>query len=190
PSIKIELKQQIMDQHPGFHFYGESEQPDSVSRGGFMVTPSAYNEKQKALKHLHEVEVPANSKEISEAIQHGDLSENAEYKAAKERQDLLNSNAARMKEDLDKATIVRPDDVDTKSVSFGNKVTLRSADDTVEEYVLLGPWESNPEEGVISYLSPLGRELLNSKMGDKLEFSINERKYQYSVEGIEKADFS
>ncbi|MFW5738672.1 MAG: GreA/GreB family elongation factor, partial [Spirochaetota bacterium] len=73
---------------------------------------------------------------------------------------------------------------------FGNKVTLRSADDTVEEYVLLGPWESNPEEGVISYLSPLGRELLNSKMGDKLEFSINERKYQYSVEGIEKADFS
>lgn len=190
PSIKIELKQQIMDKHPGFHFYGESEQPDSVSRGGFMVTPSAYNEKQKALKHLHEVEVPANSKEISEAIQHGDLSENAEYKAAKERQDLLNSNAARMKEDLDKATIVRPDEVDTKSVSFGNKVTLRSADDTVEEYVLLGPWESDPEEGVISYLSPLGRELLNSKMGDKLEFSINERKYQYSVEGIEKADFS
>lgn len=190
PSIKIELKQKIMDRHPDFHFYGESEQPDSVSRGGFMVTPSAYNEKQKALKHLHEIEVPQNSKEISEATQHGDLSENAEYKAAKERQELLNANAARMKEDLDKATIVRPDEVDTKSVSFGNRVRLRNEDDSVEEYVLLGPWESNPEEGVISYLSPLGRELQNSKVGDRLEFSINERKYQYSVEGIEKADFS
>ncbi|HKJ85820.1 MAG TPA: transcription elongation factor GreA [Spirochaetia bacterium] len=189
PSIKIELKQQIMNEHPGFHFYGESDQPDSVSRGGFMVTPSAYNEKQKALKHLHEVEVPQNSKEIGEAIAHGDLKENAEYKAAKERQDLLNTNAARMKEELDKATIVRPDEIDTKSVSFGTKVRLKG-DEKQEEFVLLGPWESDPENGVISYLSPLGRELLNCKVGDKLEFTINERKYNYEVEGIQAAEFS
>ena len=190
PSIKIELKQKIMDEHPGIRFYGESIQPDSVSRGGFMVTPHSYNEKQKALKHLHEVEVPQNSKEISEALAHGDLRENAEYKAAKERQDLLNTTAARMKEDLEKATIVRPSDVDPTSVSFGTRVTLRDAADEVEEYVLLGPWESNPENGVISYLSPLGRELLNAKVGDTLEFTINERDHVYRVEQVEQAPFS
>ena len=190
PSIKIELKQQIMDEHPGFHFYGESAQPDTVSRGGFMVTPSAYNEKQKALKHLHEVEVPQNSKEISEALSHGDLRENAEYKAAKERQDLLNTTAARMKEDLERATIVRPNEVDASSVSFGTKVTLRDGDGGIEEFVILGPWESNPQEGVISYLSPLGRELLNSEVGDTLEFVINERKHRYTVEDVAPAEFS
>ncbi len=190
PSIKIELKQKIMDDHPGFHFYGESAQPDSVSRGGFMVTPHSYNEKQKALKHLHEVEVPQNSREISEALAHGDLRENAEYKAAKERQDMLNTNAARMKEDLEKATIVRPSDVDPSSVSFGTRVSLRDASDSVEEYVLLGPWESDPENGVISYLSPLGRELLNAKVGDTLEFTINEREHVYEVEQVAPAEFS
>ncbi|MFW5684823.1 MAG: transcription elongation factor GreA, partial [Spirochaetota bacterium] len=190
PSIKIELKQQIMDQHPGFHFYGEKGRPDTVSRGGFMVTASAYNEKQRALKHLHEVEVPHNSKEISEALQHGDLRENAEYKAAKERQDMLNASAARMKEELDKATIIRPDDVDTDAVSFGTRVSLRDDAGKTEEYVLLGPWESNPEQGVISYLSPLGRELLNTKVGEDLSFTINEREYHYTVESIQKAEFN
>ncbi len=189
PSIKIELKQKIMDAHPGFRFYGEGEQPDTVSRGGFMVTSDSYDEKTKALKHLHEVEVPQNSKEISEALSHGDLRENAEYKAAKERQEILNANAARMKEELDKATIVRPSDVDSGSVSFGTKVTLATPANGNEEFVLLGPWESNPENGVISYLSPLGRELLNSKVGDALSFTINEREYQYEVTDIQQAEF-
>ena len=189
PSIKIKLKQQIMDRRPGFRFYGETDQPDTVSRGGFKVTSASYDEKQRALRHLHEVEVPHNSREISEAIQHGDLRENAEYKAAKERQDMLNASAARMKDELDKATIIRPNDVDPKSVSFGTKVVLRTDDGEVEEYVLLGPWESRPEQGIISYLSPLGHELLNAKSGQQLEFTINERKYRYNVESIAVADF-
>ena len=189
PSIKIELKQKIMDAHPGFRFYGEGEQPDSVSRGGFMVTSDSYDEKQKALKHLHEVEVPENSKEISEALSHGDLRENAEYKAAKERQEILNANAARMKEELDKATIIRPTEVDTGAVAFGTRVLLETPSDGTEQFVLLGPWESNPEDGVISYLSPLGRELLNAKVGDALEFIINEREYKYEVKTIDRAEF-
>jgi transcription elongation factor GreA len=189
PSIKIELKQKILDAHPGFRFYGQSDQADTVSRGGFMVTRKSYDEKQKALKHLHEVEVPQNSKEISEALAHGDLRENAEYKAAKEKQDILNANAARMKDELDKATIVNPTDVTTKSVAFGTKVVLGTAKNGTEEFVILGPWESDPENGVISYLSPLGHELLNSKEGDELTFTINEREYNYKVKKISAADF-
>jgi transcription elongation factor GreA len=190
PSIKIELKQQIMDQHPGFRFYGEGEAPEAVSRGGFMVTSDAYEEKQKSLRHLLEVEVPKNSKEIGEAAALGDLRENAEYKAAKERQEMLNTTAARLQDELDKATIVRKSDVDSKSVSFGTKVTLKNGDGDSDQFVVLGPWESDPNNAVISYLSPLGHELLNSKVGEKLEFTINERQYSYEVENIEVADIT
>ncbi|TFH04364.1 MAG: transcription elongation factor GreA, partial [Spirochaetales bacterium] len=187
PSIKIELKQQIMDQHPGFHFYGEQER-ETISRGGFMVTRSAYDGKQKALKHLHEVEVPQNSKEIAEALAHGDLRENAEYKAAKEKQDILNATAARMKDDLDRATIVKPDEVDPRTVSFGTQVTLDEPAGKTEIFILLGPWESEPEKGIISYLSPLGSELLNAKVGEHLEFTINERHYTFDVKDISIAE--
>ena len=188
PSIKIELKQKIMDKHPGFTFYGEAAR-QTVSRGGFMVSRSVYDEKQKALKQLHDVEVPRNSKEISEALAHGDLRENAEYKAAKERQDMLNASAARMKDELDKAQIIRPDDVDPSSIGFGTKVRLKARDGSEETYVLLGPWESDPENGIISYLSPLGGELLNKKPGDHVEFVINERDHAYDVEDITVAEF-
>jgi len=188
PSIVIELKQEILNRYPNFKFYGESEK-EIVSRG-FIVTPAAYDEKQKALQHLHEVEVPENSKEISEALSHGDLRENAEYKAAKERQDMLNNTAARLKEEIERAQIMRKSDVDTSSISFGTRVKLYNKDaDKPEEFTVLGPWESNPDDSVISYLSPLGNELYNHKEGEDLQFSINDRKYNYRVDKIEVADF-
>ncbi|TVQ39838.1 MAG: transcription elongation factor GreA [Spirochaetaceae bacterium] len=188
PSLVLELKQCILDRFPDFKFYGEQEK-ETVSRG-FIVTGTSYEEKQKLLKRIHDVEVPANSKEISEALSHGDLRENAEYKAAKERQDQLNSQAARLTEELDRAQIVRKTDVDPSTVTFGSTVTLSNLlDGTSEHYTVLGPWESNPEQGIISYLSPLGNELYNRKPNEEFQFEINETPYHYRVESIEVADF-
>ncbi|MFW5843126.1 MAG: transcription elongation factor GreA, partial [Spirochaetota bacterium] len=188
PSLVIDLKQRILDRFPDFHFYGQVEK-ETVS-WGFIVTEKSYNEKQKALQHLHEVEVPENSREIAEAAAHGDLRENAEYKAAKERQDMLNSTAARLKEELEKAQIVKQRDVDPEKVAFGTKVKLLNHDlQATEEYVVLGPWESDPSNHVISYLSPLGAELVNSRPGEELEFVINDREYKYRVEEVTVADF-
>ncbi|MFP4378324.1 MAG: GreA/GreB family elongation factor, partial [Spirochaetales bacterium] len=109
---------------------------------------------------------------------------------AKERQEMLNTTAARLQDELDKATIVRQADINSKSVSFGTKVVLKNGEGTSDTFVVLGPWESDPDNGVISYLSPLGHELLNSKVGEKLEFTINERQYAYEVESIDVADIS
>ncbi len=188
PSLVLELKQTILDRFPDFKFYGEQEK-EVVSRG-FIVTSKAYEEKQRQLKQIHEVDVPANSKEISEALSHGDLKENAEYKAAKERQDMLNSTAARLTEELDRAQIVRPNDVDPSSVTFGTTVSLTNiTDNTSERYTILGPWESNPEKGVISYLSPLGNALYNRKPEQEFHFEINETPYHYRVDKVEVADF-
>jgi transcription elongation factor GreA len=189
PSLVLELKQQILDRFPGFKFYGE-EEAETVSRG-LIVTPASYDAKQKQLQHIHEVEVPQNSQEIAEARSHGDLRENAEYKAAKERQDMLNTTAARLQEEIERAQIVRPKDVDDSAITFGTKVTLLNRDSgETEEYTVLGPWESNPEQSVISYLSPLGSKLYNHKEGEELEFTINDRKYNYRVENIDVAPFN
>lgn len=188
PALVLELKQKILDRYPNFKFYGESA-TQTVSRG-FLVAATSYEDKSAQLRHIHEVEVPENSKEISEAIQHGDLSENAEYKAAKERQDMLNNTVAKLKEELDRAQIVRRGDVDPSGITFGTVVRLHNLDtDKDETYTVMGPWESDPNKGTVSYLSPLGSELYNHKVGEELHFEINERQYNYRVEEISVADF-
>jgi transcription elongation factor GreA len=187
PAIKIELRKQILEKYPDITFYGEAEREKSERR--FLVTSESYYEKQKELTNILEVEVPKNSKEIGAAIELGDLRENAEYKAAKERQDFLNNAAGKLKEDLGRAHIVSKDEIDTSSVSFGTRVILHdNLTDSSETFTILGPWESAPDKNTISYLSPLGNELLNHKTGDKLNFTINEREYSYTIEEILAAD--
>jgi transcription elongation factor GreA len=188
PGTRIEIKHKIMERFPDFHFYGEEEM-EKVSRG-LIVTQKRYDEKQKQLQHILEVEIPENSKEIGAAIELGDLSENAEYKAGKERQEMLNLTVSKLKEELDKANIFRPNEVNAEKVSFGTMVTLRNHDtEKAEVYKFFGPWESNPDENVISYLSPFGAKLWNHKEGEEVQFEINERSYHYSITSIEASDF-
>lgn len=188
PSIKIGLRKKITDRFPDFKFYGESGMEKAERR--LMVTSESYFRKQKELNHILDVEVPRNSKEIGAAMELGDLRENAEYKAAKEKQEMLNNAAGKLKEDLERAFVFEKKDVKTDSVGFGTKVLLKdNQTDKTEEFTILGPWESRPDENVISYLSPLGSELINHKKGENLKFTINERECDYTIEEIRAADF-
>jgi transcription elongation factor GreA len=185
PSIKINLKQRIKEKYPDFKFIGQVIEAETVS-GRMLVTRSGYESKQKELRHLLEVEVPENSRDIGVAMAKGDLRENAEYKAALEKQGMLNSAAARLQQELQSAQIVDPNDVTTDQVSFGTRVTLTNLDaEKPEEFTILGPWESNPTQRIISYLSPLGTKIYNSKRGEELHFKINEKEFHYRVENIE-----
>jgi transcription elongation factor GreA len=187
PADKLRLRSRILDKDPGFKFFGDPEK--KVSRG-LMVTAAMYEEKQRQLAHIMDVEVPANSKEIAFALSLGDLRENAEYKAAKEKQEILNSTVAKLKDEIERAQIFDPNSINTSRVSFGTKVVLcnesRGGD---EEYTILGPWESDPENRVISYLSPFGGALLNKKEGEKFDFSINDEKIAYAVKAISPVIF-
>ncbi len=188
PSMKLKIKSKVVERFPKFKFF-ETETKETVSRG-LIVTRKSYEDKQKQLQHILEVEIPLNSKEIGEAIDLGDLKENAEYKAGKEKQELLNITVGKLKEDLERATIFTPNEIDTDVISFGTKVTLFNLKtEEVEIYSFMGPWESNPSENVISYLSPFGNKLWNHKVGDTVSFSINERDYTYRVDKIEAIDF-
>ncbi len=184
-----DLRVTIVERFPDFVFFGSDER-ESVQSGGFFVTPSSYSDKQRALNHLLEVEVPQNSREIAVARELGDLRENAEYKAAKERQDILNNQAARWKAEIEQAKIVDRRDVDASRVSFGTKVKLKNLENESEEtYTILGPWESDPNRNVISYLSPFGNRLFQHKPGEELNFQINDQKYHYRVEEIAAAEY-
>jgi transcription elongation factor GreA len=132
-----------------------------------------------------EVEVPANSKEIGFALSLGDLRENAEYKAAKEKQELLNTTVAKLKDEIERAQLFDPSSVNSNRVGFGTKVVLSNETDGVEEhYTILGPWESDPDNDIISYLSPFGGSILNRKAGERFEFSINDQKLEYVIRSI------
>ncbi len=187
PSIKINLKHKIMERFPDFRFYGQQE-AEKISMG-LLMTRQSFEEKQRELKHLIEVEIPANSKEIGVAMSKGDLRENAEYKAALEKQEMLKTTVSKLQEDLQRAQIFHEDQLDTSRVSFGTKVKLKNLKTgKQEEYTILGPWESDPSRNIISYLSPLGSALWNHRKGEELSFSINDNDFNYRIEEIQKSE--
>jgi transcription elongation factor GreA len=188
PQDKLNLRSRILTKNPDFKFFGGEEK--AVLTRGFMVTSAMYEEKQRQLAHIMDVEVPANSKEIAFALSLGDLRENSEYKAAKEKQDILNSTVAKLKDEIERAQIFDPQSINASRVSFGTKVTLRNtAGGETEEYTILGQWESDPGNNIISYLSPFGAALLNKTVGEQFEFSINGETVSYVVELIQMVTF-
>ncbi|TFG84711.1 MAG: transcription elongation factor GreA [Spirochaetales bacterium] len=187
-SVKVRLRKHIAEQHPEFHFPDEEEKA-IVSRG-LMVTAAKYEEKTKLLTRIMEEDVPANQKEIAYALSLGDLRENSEYKAAKEKQDELNSKVAKLKNEIERSQLFDVTTLTTSKISFGTEVLLRNeTEKTDETYIILGPWESDPTNHIISYLSPLGKRLLNHKAGDELVFAIHDRKFSYVVKSIKAASY-
>ncbi|MCL2229643.1 MAG: transcription elongation factor GreA [Treponema sp.] len=185
PQDKLNLRSCILDKYPNFKFLEKAEK--KVSRG-LMITGAMFEEIKRRLVHIMEVEVPANSKEIEYALSLGDLRENAEFKAAKEKQTELNSQIARLQEDIDRARLFDPNSINSSKVSFGTKVVLfNETTSQKEEFTILGPWESDSNNHIISYLSPFGNAILNRTVGEKFEFSINDEQNSYLVEDISLA---
>ena len=187
PKDKIDIRSKILDRHPDFKFADITE--IRVSQG-LMTTKDKFNEKQKQLAYIMDVEIPANSKEIEEARLHGDLKENAEYISAKEKQVILNTTAEKLKEDIERTQIFDPLAVDISKVSFGTIIVLNNQTmGRKEEYTLLGPWESDPENNVISYLTPFGKTMLGKTIGDQFNFKSDDEKNSYLVESIRAVTF-
>jgi transcription elongation factor GreA len=186
PADKLKLKNHILDKYPDFKFFGAVEK-DTVTRT-LIVTVSKYEEKQRQLERIMTEDIPANSKEIAFALSLGDLRENAEYKAAKEKQEILNSTVSKLKNEIERAQLFDPSTVNISRVSFGTVVTLvNESNGSDEVYTILGPWESDPNNKIISYLSPFGNSLMNKHVGEKFDFVINDETINYMVKEISAA---
>jgi len=137
------------------------------------MTLFGYEKLQVELKNLKEVKRPQTVKDIEEALEHGDLKENAEYHAAKEQQRLIDGRLAELAELLGCAKIIDPSELAHSKVSFGSTVVLLDLD-TDEEltYTIVGGCESNPDMGLISFGSPLAKQLLGKEEDDEVKIIL------------------
>ena len=125
---------------------------------------------RQELNRLKKVEKPRNIKAIEEALSHGDLSENAEYHAAKEMQSLLAGRINELENVISKSEVIDVESGPTDRVVFGHTVLLYNlATDEEIAYQLLGPYESEPDNGKISVSSPLGQALIGRCAGEEVK---------------------
>jgi len=130
-----------------------------------------YEKLQTDVRHLKTVERPAVIDAIEEARAHGDLSENAEYHAAKERQGQIEAMIADIDDRLSRAMVIDPSTLSGDKVIFGATVHLLDEDDKKIKYQIVGETEADAKLGRISYASPLGRALIGRQVGEEVEFS-------------------
>jgi transcription elongation factor GreA len=133
------------------------------------ITREGLERLREELGRLERVERPANIRAIEEARGHGDLSENAEYHAAKERQSFIDGRINELRTIIGQSEVIEVDGDPSDTVVFGKTVRLYDIKSDAEtSYQLLGPYESAPEDGRISVASPLGQALIGGKVGDEV----------------------
>jgi transcription elongation factor GreA len=137
------------------------------------------------LKRLRQQERPAIVEAIEDARAHGDLSENAEYHAAKERQGQVEATIAELEDRLSRAMVIDPTTLSGDKVVFGATVTLKDEDGKKVKYQLVGQAEADAKDGRISYNSPLGRALIGRQVGDEVEVTTPAGDRYYEVKKIE-----
>lgn len=130
------------------------------------ATPESITAHHDELSKLLETEIPANRKAIEEARAMGDLRENFEYKSARQRHEYLAARAAALDRDLRRVRPLDPAKIEPTEVRIGTRVTLRTDGGDQRTLTILGPWESKPEDGVLSYESEVAHALLGKKIGD------------------------
>jgi len=144
-----------------------------------------YRKLTDELRRLKVEERPAIVEAIEEARAHGDLSENAEYHAAKERQGHIEATIADVEDRLSRAMVIDPTTLSGDKVVFGATVTLLDEDSKKVRYQLVGQTEADAKIGRISYNSPLGRALIGRTAGEEVEVSTPSGDRYYEIKKIE-----
>jgi transcription elongation factor GreA len=151
----------------------------------FPMTPSGLKKLQEELKRLKSEERPAIIRAIAEARAHGDLSENAEYHAAKERQSFVEGRIAELEDKTSRAEVIDPSTMSGDTVRFGATVKVVDEEtDAEKEYQIVGADEANIEEGRISVTSPIARAMIGKGIGDQIEVQAPSGARYYEILGV------
>lgn len=150
------------------------------------MTIYGYERLSAELKQLQRVERPALAVAIDEARSHGDLKENAEYHAAKERQGIVEGRIAELESKLSRAEVIDPTKLKGSKIMLGATVRMVDVDsDKTVTYALVGADEADLERGLISTTSPIGRALLGKTAGDEVTVQAPGGKRVFEVENVE-----
>jgi transcription elongation GreA/GreB family factor len=181
---KRSLLARLVKAHPAVQALVSGEQ--TKQDASLLVSWESLERRKGEYEELVQKKIPANSKEIAVARSYGDLSENHEYKAAKEMQKILMRRKDELETQLTRARGTDFSNARTDVVSIG---TIVQAVDLVanqaETFMILGAWDSDPDKGVISYLSPVAQSLLNRKVGEEVEFEFHGAQHRHRIEKIE-----
>ena len=146
------------------------------------LTPDGYRKLQAELERLMKVERPQNIQAIAEARAHGDLSENAEYHAAKEQQSFIQGRIQELQGKIAMAQVIDPATIRQSKVAFGAKVKVLDVEaDTEYVFILVGPEEADVKQGKISLSSPVGKALIGKDVGDTAIIKAPARTIEYEI---------
>ena len=148
------------------------------------MLPSGHAKMLANLHKLKTVDRPEVVQAIEEARAHGDLSENAEYHAAKERQGQIEASIIELEDMLARAQVIDPTTLSGEKIVFGATADLIDENDKAVVYQIVGPYEADARQGMISYTSPLGRALIGRKVGDEVEVSTPSGDRYFEISGV------
>ncbi|MDB6019592.1 MAG: greA [Pedosphaera sp.] len=180
---KRSLLARIVKSYPAIQSLISGEQTKQESN--LIVSWESLERRRNEYNELVQKKIPANSKEIAIARSYGDLRENHEYKAAKEMQKLLMRRKSELEAQLVRARGTDFANVKTDAVTIGTIVKVTDLNtQSAENYTILGAWDSDPEKGVISYLTPVAQSLMNRKTGEEVEFEMEGGRKRYRIEDV------
>jgi len=140
---------------------------------------------EKLRQELHTIDRPKNIKAIEEARSHGDLNENAEYHAAKETQSFLEAKINELEMAISRSEVIEISNEPAENIIFGSTIELKNlVNNQTVTYQLVGPYESNPEDGKISITSPLGKALIGNEEGDYIKVKTPGGVQEFEILGI------
>jgi transcription elongation factor GreA len=146
------------------------------------LTPNGYRKLQEDLERLIKVDRPKNIQAIAEARAHGDLSENAEYHAAKEQQSFIEGRIQELKAKIAMAQVIDPASIKQSKIAFGATVKVLDVEaDTEYVFILVGTEEADVKQGKISISSPVGKALLGKDVGDSVTIKVPARTIEYEI---------
>jgi transcription elongation factor GreA len=146
------------------------------------MTPEGYQKMKDELDRLVKVDRPKNIKDIAEARAHGDLSENAEYHAAREKQSFLVGRIQELQANISMAQVIDPSKINQSKVAFGAKVKVSDVEADVEYvFTLVGADEADVKSGKISITSPVARALIGKEVGDVAIVKAPARTIEYEI---------
>jgi transcription elongation factor GreA len=164
---------------------GAQTQDETAS---LIVSWSSLEKRRAEYEELVRTKIPENTKEIALARSYGDLSENFEFKAAKQMQSVLMRRKAELEQMLHNARGTSFENVDTSRVSIGTIVTLREAETNKEEtYSILGAWDGDPDRHIISYQTAIGQALLGHEVGETISLSAEDGSAPFTIISIQPA---
>lgn len=154
---------------------------------GILATAGGRRRREAELQKLQEEELPAVAKQIGEALAMGDISENAELDAAREKESRLKERAKEIIEELKRVKVVNADEIDAAVAGFGTRVKLKNPAGKEVVYTIFGPYEADHANNVISNESPIAQGILGKKPGEEATVTTPEGSVTYKVVAIEKA---